>query len=185
LLPFGDFVAWCLMPNHYHWQFYVRKAEIQRKVLGESVEKIEYLRRKKKYGINARPVDPSKFSLIRKEETIGLNEAIGVLQKSYTRAINKEKEWSGSLFRKEFKAKDGWIDEFITVRKRDGKLDYRFIPGTDYAYQCFCYIHDNPENCGLVKRSIDWEYSSAKDYAGLRRGTLCNLEMGRRLMEFL
>ncbi|MEO5582002.1 MAG: hypothetical protein ABIR66_04880 [Saprospiraceae bacterium] len=55
---------------------------------------------------------------------VTLNESIGILQMAYTKAINKEKEWTGSLFRKECKAKDGWIDEFITVSKSKGQLDH-------------------------------------------------------------
>ncbi|PZF73973.1 hypothetical protein DN068_06445 [Taibaiella soli] len=39
------------------------------------------------------------------------------------------------------------------------------------------YIHQNPIRAGLVNRLEDWEYSSFKDYAGLRNGTLCNKEM--------
>jgi len=85
------------------------------------------------------------------------------------------------LFRKECKAKDGWIEEFVTLRKPNGQLNYRFISGTDYAYQCFCYIHDNPKEAGLVKSNVDWEYSSAKDYAGMRKRNLCNLELGRSI----
>jgi putative transposase len=67
--------------------------------------------------------------------------------------------------------------------KRNGKLDYRFRPGTDYAYQCFQYIHQNPVDAGLVQRTIDYPWSSARDYAGLRKGSLCNLELGRQLIE--
>ena len=185
LLPFGDIVSWCLMPNHFHWQFYVRKVKIERKVLREHVDKIELLRRLKKFGANAKQVNHSKYRIASEDGIVVLSEAIGTLEKAYTRAINKEKGWSGSLFRKRCKSKDGWIDEFITLNKTSGKTDYRFLPGTDYAYQCFCYIHDNAKMAGFVKNNIDWRYSSARDYAGLRKGTLCNLELGRDLMNFL
>jgi len=106
-----------------------------------------------------------------------------MLQKAYTRAINTEKDLSGSLFRKSFKAKDGWIDEFITLYKPDGNLDCRFLPGTSYAFTCFCYIHDNAKEAGLVVNNTDWPYSSAREYAGLRRGSLCNVELGRKLLD--
>ncbi len=79
-------------------------------------------------------------------------------------AINQEKNWTGSLFRKECKAKDGWINEFITLIKVNGKTDYRFSAGNDFVCACFEYIHNNPEKAGLVKQNIDWNYSSAKDY---------------------
>ena len=28
LLPYGDLLCWCLMPNHFHWQFYVRHTHL-------------------------------------------------------------------------------------------------------------------------------------------------------------
>jgi hypothetical protein len=28
LLPYGDFLAYCLMPNHFHWLFYVRHISV-------------------------------------------------------------------------------------------------------------------------------------------------------------
>ena len=28
LLPYCDIMAWCLMPNHFHWMVYVREAEL-------------------------------------------------------------------------------------------------------------------------------------------------------------
>ena len=27
LLPYADIMAWCLMPNHFHWMIYVREVE--------------------------------------------------------------------------------------------------------------------------------------------------------------
>ncbi len=185
LLPFGDLVAWCLMPNHFHWLFYVKQVETERRILRQHVDEVEYLRRKKKYGVKAQPVKRDRTRVAKGSSTVTLNEAIGTLQYAYTRAINKEKGWTGSLFREKCRAKDGWIDEFICLEKLDGKADYRFLPGTDYAYLCFCYIHDNAKEAGLVKDNIDWPYSSARDYAGLRKGTLCNLKMGLDLRDFL
>ena len=103
------------------------------------------------------------------------------MQKGYTRAINKEHGWTGSLFRGDCKAKDGWLDDFVTVEKIDS--DFRFKPGNDYGYLCFNYIHDNAKDADIVNDNLQYEYSSAKDYAGLRKGTLCNLEIGRNLLE--
>ena len=182
LLPFGDLIAYCLMPNHFHWQFFVREIEIERKVLRISVDAVEMQRRREKYGSAALQVDFKSRRQAEEDSLVSLNEAIGILQKAYARAINQEKNWTGSLFRKECKAKDGWIDEFITLFKPNGKLDARFLSGTDYAYNCFCYIHNNPNDADLVKECTAWKYSSAQDYAGLRKGNLCNLELGRVLL---
>ena len=180
LPPFGDLVAYCLMPNHFHWLFFVRKTVVERKALWIHVDQIEWLRRKKKYGEKAIPVEQKRIA--NPNAQVSLNEAIGTLQKVYTRAINHEKEWTGSLFRKKCKAKDGWIDEFVTLRKTGGKLDYRFVSGTDYAFHCHNYIHNNPVEAGLAKESTDWKFSSARDYTGLRKGSLCNVELGRKIL---
>lgn len=88
---------------------------------------------------------------------------------------------SGSLFRGKTKVKDGWIDGAVTI---DGKnKDLFFGPDNDYALQCFHYIHENPVKASLVKVATDWPYSSARDYAGLRNGKLCNQELERQLLE--
>ena len=109
-----------------------------------------------------------------------LSHAIAILLSSYTRAINKQEGRSGSLFRSKTKAKDGWIDELITVgSKQEHRL---FRHDNDYAYQCFHYIHQNPVKARLVRRAEDWKYSSARDFAGLRNGTLCNKEKIQELL---
>lgn len=181
LLPFGELVAYCLMPNHFHWLFYVQQVSLERKHYRGWVDETELLRRQKKFGEAAKPVEADRRPA-KENSNITLNESIGILQKAYTRAINKEKSWTGSLFRGNCKAKDGWIDELITLRKMDGRLDYRFVSGADYGFTCFRYIHENPEEAGLVEATNDWKYSSARDYAGLRTGNLCNVEFGRKLL---
>ena len=174
LLPFGDFIGSCLIPNHFHWLFYVKKVEVPRKELWQHVDEVEFERRLQKYGEKAISVRNHKQRK-NTEKPITLNHAIGSLEKSYSKAFNKETEQSGSLFRAHAKAKDGWIDEFVTLKKGNGKTDFRFIQGNDYGFQCLSYIHEN----------TDWKFSSAKDYAGLRNGTLCNLALGRNLLNFI
>ncbi|MEO5582087.1 MAG: hypothetical protein ABIR66_05310 [Saprospiraceae bacterium] len=180
ILPFADIISYCLMPSHFHWQIYVYRILIERKLFRNHLEAIEMQRRKSKYGDSALVLESSKTN---EEEVISLNESIGILQRSYTRALNKEKGWSGSLFRNDCKAKDGWIDEFITLTKASGKLDYRFTADTDYGFSCMQYIHQNPVEAGLVKEDIDWKYSSAREYAGLELEHICNLEMGRMMLK--
>ena len=50
-----------------------------------------------------------------------------------------------------------------------------------YAEKCFHYIHQNPVSSYMVKTAADWEFSSYRDYAGLRNGKLINKDRG---MEF-
>lgn len=105
---------------------------------------------------------PSPPKLDNSEKRVDLlNKDIGSFQGSYTQAINKKYKWSGSLFRSRAKAKSS-----ENIRTRD-----------NYALNCFFYIHQNPIRAGLVKRMEDWEYSSFRDYAGLRNGKLCNKEL--------
>ena len=85
---------------------------------------------------------------------------IGTLLSSYTQAINRQEDRTGSLFQKKTQAK---------------RLDV----SEGYPFICFQYIHQNPMKAGLVDKIDDWHYSSFKDYAGLRKGTLCNLALAK------
>jgi REP element-mobilizing transposase RayT len=96
-----------------------------------------------------------------------LNKDIGSLLSSYTQQINKKQNRTGSLFRKRTKAKP-----IVDNRKKHD----------DYLLNCFLYIHQNPLRAGLVNKIGDWEYSSYKDYCGLRNGTLCDKELAMNLL---
>ena len=109
-----------------------------------------------------------------------LSHAIGLLLSSYTKAINVRYQRSGSLFRARTKAKDGWINEVLSVDGKNKEMFFR--AGNDYAFQCFHYIHENPVKANLVNLATDWEYSSARDYAGLRDSTICNRELAREVI---
>ncbi|MFT6321321.1 MAG: putative transposase [Granulosicoccus sp.] len=183
LHPFGDLVSYCLLPNHFHWLFFIKKISVSKTDWRIWTNEIEYQRRIKKYGKKATRTNLPPSCEIDTTEHITLNESIGILLRTYTQSVNKERETTGSIFRQHCKARDGWINEFVTATKRNGKIDTRFSPGTDYAYQCFNYIHTNPKKARLVTNDLDWNFSSAKDYAGLRNGTLCNLEIGNSIIQ--
>ncbi|WP_240386234.1 hypothetical protein [Balneola vulgaris] len=91
-----------------------------------------------------------------------LNKSIGSLLSSYTQRINRKRGRSGSLFRKRTKAKS---------------LNDKMNKDDDYLLNCFLYIHQNPIRAGLVSKYEDWEFSSYKDYAGLRNGKLCDKDL--------
>ncbi len=98
-----------------------------------------------------------------------LTNGLRKLLSGYTRIYNKRYRRSGSLFRQ--KTKENCLsqnDEFRNVNVRD------------YYFNCFNYIHQNPVRAGLVYNLEDWEYSSYKDYALLRNGTLCNKELAKK-----
>lgn len=94
-----------------------------------------------------------------------LSNGIRMLLSSYATAINKQQSTTGSLFRQKTKAKI----------LNNGSVNYVFT--------AFHYIHQNPLEAGLVKSLNDWEYSSFKDYIGLRQGSLCNQEIARHLID--
>ncbi|MCP3931450.1 MAG: hypothetical protein GY705_20380 [Bacteroidetes bacterium] len=192
LLPFGDLVVYCLMPNHFHWLFFVRKLEILHTELQEHMKRVEGMRSKgmtrshafTKTSSQSKSEGMTDSHTLTRRET--LNESIGILLRSYTRAINKQQKRSGSLFRKKCKAKDGWIDEFVTLTDRKGKRDYRFLSGTDYAWLCLNYIHENPQKAGMVKspekmsQGLTW--SQTLTWKNYRKGSLCNLALGKELI---
>ena len=51
-----------------------------------------------------------------------------------------------------------------------------------YATTCFYYIHQNPLRAGLVTDIADWHYSSYRDYAGLRNGTLMDKNIASQML---
>ncbi|MEX0723925.1 MAG: transposase [Gracilimonas sp.] len=139
LLPHCSILAWCLMPNHFHWLIHVNQ---NYKVLYEANER-------------ARKLNP-------------LNKDIGSLLSSYTQAINKKQDRTGSLFRKRSKAKS---------LREDNLNSY------NYGINCFFYIHQNPLKAGLVDKIEDWEFSSFQDYTGFRNGSLCDITLAKDLFK--
>lgn len=84
---------------------------------------------------------------------------IAITLSSYTQAINKQENRSGSLFKSKTKAKD--------LSEGDN----------NYGETCFYYIHRNPLNAGLVEYLCNWEFSSYQDYAGIRNGNLLSQKL--------
>jgi len=110
-------------------------------------------------------------------ELVNFNKSIGILLASYTRAINKQQNWSGSLFRSETKATcltavNGISPNWIT---KMGITEF-IIDNHDMEYPnvWFNYILFNPVKDRLVKRPEDWEFSSYSDFIGIRKGNLIN-----------
>lgn len=168
LIPYAEVLCYCLMPNHFHWLLYVKP------------EGAELFVPKISTGGSTHNGTSSRDGYLPRQN---LNQSIGIMLSSYTRAINKQEGWSGSIFRQETKAKNGWIDAFITVDKyRKGNFDFRAFPDNDYGFECFNYIHNNPIKAGITDRATEWQYSSAKDFAGMRSGTLCNQKLARELL---
>jgi len=147
LLPFCDFISYCLMPNHFHWLILVK----DRPGITETNDKdIRQTARSGQTG----PL------LIRK---------IANLLSSYSQGINRQERSTGGLFQKKTKAKKIMsMDDLIVLNNK------RFSPHDD-LFTCFNYHHQNPLKAALVKRLEDWEFSSFRDYAGLRKAHFATL----------
>lgn len=94
-----------------------------------------------------------------------LSEGFRNLLSSYAQAINKQNASTGSLFEQNTNS----------ICLRDGSANY--------ASTCFYYIHQNPFKAKLVTKMEEWTYSSFKDYAGVRNGTLCNKHLAFKLLD--
>ncbi|MCO6359233.1 transposase [Roseivirga pacifica] len=122
ILPFADILAYCLMPNHFH------------------------------------------FLLVTKNiEGNELNDAIGIMLRSYTRAINKQENQTGSLFQAKTKAKELNKEEKLPLI-------------------CFNYIHLNPLKAGLVNQLDNWKYSSFNAYSNNLNDHLINKSLAKEFI---
>ena len=90
------------------------------------------------------------------------------LLSSYARILNNQNQRTGSIFRQKTKSK--CLNDIIIKPGSMHQLQEYFI-------NCFHYIHQNPFVAKLVIRMEDWEFSSFRDYAGLRDGKLCQKEL--------
>ena len=161
--PYGSILAWCLMPNHFHLM-----VEVDRVAIGVASDGVGVA----SDGVSYPAAYPATHP-ITKQRT--LNDSIGIMLRSYTRAINIQENRTGGLFREETKAiclneirgaASNWYTDFgVTFMKIE-------IPALQYMQVCFNYIHNNPVKAGLVKKPEDWEFSSCADLIGLRNGSL-------------
>lgn len=163
LLPYCDILAYCLMPNHFHFMVKVNKVELSN---------------------DAITIGSATGS--RAPNGNSIQKSIGILLASYTRAINKQEQTTGSLFRQKTKAEclnsvDGVTPSFFNTKS--GTLINIDHPAKQYQQVCFNYIHNNPVKAGLTSTPIDWEFSSAKEYAGLRNGSLVNTSLAKKYVQ--
>jgi putative transposase len=145
------------MPNHFHLMVYVKEVEVELEIESDSLSSRETIT-----GI-ART----------------FNDSIGLLLRSYTQAINKKENRTGSLFKPHCKAEcitkpEGIAPSFFNTN--NGALINVPMPEKEYPKICFNYIHLNPVKAGLTDKPEDWEFSSYRDYTGGRNGKLINRE---------
>jgi putative transposase len=159
ITPFADILAWCLMPNHFHLMILVNKTELFTETFQSKQKQIS--------------------GDIKKLAQKTLNSSIGIMLRSYTRAVNLQLERSGGLFREETKAICLNCNHKVThawfVSQGITNINMS-IPEREYPSVCYNYILLNPLKDGLVKKAEDWEFSSYQDIMGIRNGTLISRE---------
>ena len=128
LLPYCDILAYCLMPNHFHFIVLIKNKNLN----------------------GSQNINKSIKTL---------NHAIAILLRSYTRSMQAQEKFTGSLFQQKTKAKELVDTDNATI---------------NYFSLCAHYIHFNPIKAKLVENLEDWKFSSYLDYMNLRSGTLCN-----------
>ena len=126
------------------------------------------------------PTENGLSSRARRNNQQALHAALRVLLSSYTRIVNDRYRRRGSLFRAKTKAVPAYTN-FIP-EGWELRADVPFTQLLPYVKRCFRYIHRNPVKDGLVGHPMDWTWSSARDYGGLRDEPLCNYELAQRLV---
>jgi len=183
ILPFADILAWCLMPNHFHFMVLVHHEELP--LDSEGFAQSEALANEDTRSKALTTEDAGSEALAKGRKIRTFNNSIGIMLRSYTNAINKQQKRTGALFRKNSKAEcitcpDGITPSFYNT---DSGTQINITdPVKQYPELCFHYIHQNPVKAGLVKKATDWEFSSARDYMNLRKGKLVNKEVARQFI---
>jgi hypothetical protein len=111
---------------------------------------------------------------IRERSTFGgkpmqeLPYRIGVMLSGYSQHMNRKRNTTGSYFQQKTKA--------ISMSE---EMQRKSCPGDRMAYitRQMHYHHQNPVIAGLVQKMEEWPWSSFRDYAGFRHGTLCNKQL--------
>ena len=139
-------------------------------IFEESGDFINYLKRLGKakethnVSIIAYTLMPNHFHLIaRQNSEAPIHKFISSLHTSYVMYFNKKYKRVGHLFQ--------------------GRFNQRIISSDEDLLYLSCYVHLNPEIDGLVKRAEDYQWSSFRDYIGLRSGILCDKTLLADLMK--
>jgi putative transposase len=158
ILPYADIIAWCLMPNHFHFMI-----EVLHEELPISTHRVT----------SSHPVSKLR----------SLNDSIAIMLRSYTRAINIQENRTGALFQEGTKSICLSLHELSPAyfRTASGIVGNISLPEVEYLNICYNYIHQNPAKNGLVKKPEDWEFSSYRDYFCGRNGSFVNKENAIKL----
>ena len=147
--------------KYYH--IYNRGAN-RNKIFFEEDNYIYLLKNLKKYSIKssfsviAYCLMPNHYHLLlRQNSESTINLAIGFLFNTYTKAINKKYNKSGTLFEGNFRALE--------------------VEDEKYLLELCRYIHRNPIDDKLVENIEEWKYSNYLEWVGKRNGSLIDIKL--------
>lgn len=98
-----------------------------------------------------------------------VSKGVQIMLSSYTRAVNKQERFTGSIFQQRTCSK---------AMLRD------FLGFQYYPKNCFNYIHQNATKAGMVKRMEDWTYSSFGEYIGKADFEILNKKLAFEMIDF-
>ena len=147
--------------NYYH---ILNRGNLKQNIFFERENYLFFLRRLRKavlkFGseIVCYCLLPNHFHLLMKETSLySISKVMHSVQTAYAKAINKRYERSGHLYQ--------------------GSYKHIHINMEDYLLYLSRYIHRNPIEATLVNKAEEWEFSSFRDFIGLRHGSLPNYEV--------
>lgn len=105
---------------------------------------------------------PNHYHLLVHCKAARITEGMRSLSLAYTKAINYRHNRVGTVFQ--------------------GRCQATWVDREAYLHHLVQYIHLNPVKAALVKTTEEWEFSSYRDYAGLRNGTLPQTKTIRELI---
>jgi putative transposase len=180
--PYSDILAWCLMPNHFHFMVYVKHTTIAtapQHTVGVTAH--EARAKQVKHSTIATAPEPTvgvtthEAGARQVTQTVAsgscrtFNDSIGIMLRSYTRAINIQQHRSGALFREATKAVclTQPLNNIPTWYLSKGATAL-WINNIESQYPniCFNYILNNPVRAGLVAKPSQWEFSSYNELVG-------------------
>ena len=104
-----------------------------------------------------------------------LSNGVRKLLSSYAQSFNNRNKRTGSLFRQKTK---------IKCLTDPDTLHSHFESVEDSLKNCFNYIHANPVLAGLVETEEEWEFSSFRDYAAVRKPTFCSFDLAEKFCNY-
>jgi REP element-mobilizing transposase RayT len=148
-----------LCPGEYYHLY--NRGNNRNRIFYQCANYVFFLRRLREYlvpvvDVVAFCLMPTHYHLLVQVKMSGASEDVSKAMMrfsvSYTKAMNRRYDRVGSLFQ--------------------GAFQTKHVGRNDYLVHLSRYISLNPLMAGMVERPEDWEFSSYREYIGLRNGTL-------------